>query len=207
MNKSERSLFIFSIVVVVLGSAPFIRGIADIVSLVASGGKASFDIMADKSVMGIINGGVYYIISGALQVFCGVLGVMAAKNMTKLSRQLIAVLVAVTWTISGFLVMFLNKNLNVMSLLASFVTLAYLLYTLIIKMLTTRRKKRRISIESMPLSGMTMNTKRKDFRNAIKRVSSKTKTTKKEHSIALSGKRQQKFNIGLRRKFKRKKIK
>ncbi len=202
MAKLQNILKIYSGVFMLFGLVSAAYSVfSEIVKLLNE--NVILDKVAAVSVMSHINGGLFLIIGGLLQIISGLVGFRSAKQLDRLFPPIVLSVVTISWQIAGFIILFTQRHINIrlaIQLLMTFFYLA-LLFTIRFKS-TVGLKKKHLDLNPAAaiLSGSEQLSKKRDVASLFK-VNYRQKHVNIP-IINLGGKRKR-VNIKPRRRIKR----
>ncbi len=200
MTRLQKILRIYSIVFIIFALVSFGYSVfADILQRINE--NINIDRVADTEMIPFINGAAFIIIGAALQAVAGLYGLQSSNYIETIFRPIFVGIIAISWQITGFIILFSNHILNIRLIIQIPMTFAFLAIVFLAKFKSDAGfKKKHIDLSSV--TSITMNDqkmKKFDLRSLFnvnyrqKRLNMPTFT---------GGKRVKRINIRPKRRFK-----
>ena len=200
MTRLQKILRIYSVAFIIFALVSFGYSVfADILQRINE--NINIDRVADTQMIPFINGAVFIIIGVILQATAGFFGLQSSNYIETIFRPIFTGIIAISWQITGFIILFSNRILNIRLIIQIPMTFVFLAIVFLAKFKSdTGFKKKHIDLTSV--TGLTMNdqkVKKFDLRSLFN-VSYRQK--KINMPTFTGGKRVKRINIRPKRRFK-----
>ena len=201
MPKLHKIYKIYSIVFIAFGLISFgFSALSDLLGLINQ--NIQYDTVANAEMLTFINGGVFIIIGGLLQMLSGFYGFRSSENIGQIFKPIVLSVITIAWQLTGFIILFSNRHFNIRLVIQIPMTFIFLLLTFLIKFKSSDGlKKKHINLASgSVLNSGEKKIKKRNIASLFKINYNKKHVHKPQFS---SGLRVKRINIKPKRKFKR----
>ena len=201
MPKLQKIYKIYSIIFIAFGLISFgFSAFSDLLGLINK--NIQYDAVSEAEMLPFINGGVFIIIGGLLQMLAGLYGFRASEEIGLIFKPIVLSVVDISWQLTGFIILFSNHHFNIRLVLQIPMTFIFLLLACLIKFKSSAGlKKKRVNISPVPgITGGEKKLKKIDIASFFKINYSKKHIHKPQIN---TGRRIKRINIKPRRRFKK----
>ncbi len=202
MGKLQNVLKTVSVLLIIFGLISFAySAFSDLLTLFNK--DSGYDVMSSitHDMLPFINGGAFICIGGILQVITGVFGIRASYDSDTVFRPIMLSIITIAWLITGFIILFTMKILNVRLIIQLLITIAFIVVALVIKFKTSQAGGKKSINKNIinDLGILDQKVKKRDITSLFKF----NYRQKRVHNVFTGKRRVKRINIKPTRKFKR----